>query len=103
MYLQKVKSKKRRKKHIVAIMKATEEKSRIRILNSVVRIRGSGSVPTCHGSTTLVKTLPIQSGSFYIHSYPSERSQGLIETYCTLEAVGVCLEQTEEQQRQKNV
>jgi hypothetical protein len=42
MYLQKVKSKKRRKKHIVAIMKATEEKSRTLILNpmrnSLVRI-----------------------------------------------------------------
>jgi hypothetical protein len=37
----------------VDILKATDEKSRIRIRNSVVRIRGSGSVLKCHGSTTL--------------------------------------------------
>ncbi len=30
-------------------------KNRIRIRKSVVRIRGSGSVSKCHGSTTLVK------------------------------------------------
>jgi hypothetical protein len=35
----------------VGILKVTDEKSRIR--KSVVRIRGSGFVPKCHGSGTL--------------------------------------------------
>ncbi len=35
----------------VGIFKVTDEKSRIR--KSVVRVRGSGSVPKCHGSTRL--------------------------------------------------
>jgi hypothetical protein len=38
----------------VGILSATDEESRIRIRMSVVRILGSGSVPKCHGSTTLV-------------------------------------------------
>ncbi len=40
----------------VGILSATDEKSRIRIRKSVVRIRGPGfgSVPKCHGSTTLL-------------------------------------------------
>jgi hypothetical protein len=39
----------------VSILKVTDEKSRIRIRIrlSEVRIRGSGSVPKCHGSATL--------------------------------------------------
>jgi hypothetical protein len=41
----------------VGILSATDEKSRIRTRNRsrkpVVRIRGSRSVPKCHGSTTL--------------------------------------------------
>jgi hypothetical protein len=45
MYLQKV---------IRKSFKVTDEKSRIRIHKSVVGIRGSGSIPTCHGSITLV-------------------------------------------------
>ncbi len=36
------------------IFNATDEKSRIRIRESVVIIRRSGSVPKCHGSTILV-------------------------------------------------
>ncbi len=36
----------------VGIWKASDEKSRIRIRTSIVRIRGSGFVPKCHGSTT---------------------------------------------------
>ncbi len=48
---------------IICILMVTDEKSRIRskirIRKSVVRIRGSGSVPICHGSTTLVKCLKI--------------------------------------------
>jgi hypothetical protein len=38
----------------VAILKATDEKSRIRIRTgkSLIRIRGSGTVPKFHGSTT---------------------------------------------------
>jgi hypothetical protein len=64
----------------VDILKATDEKSRIRILNrirnSVVRPCGSGSVLSCHGSTTLIETLSIQSGSFYIDSYPGGSSKG---------------------------
>ncbi len=38
----------------VGILSATDEKSRIRIRMSVVRIHGWGSVPKCHGSTTMV-------------------------------------------------
>jgi hypothetical protein len=38
----------------VSILSATAEKSRIRIRKSGVLIRGSGSVPKCHGSTTMV-------------------------------------------------
>jgi hypothetical protein len=37
----------------VGILKVTDEKSRIRIGKFKVRIRGSGSVPKCHGSGTL--------------------------------------------------
>jgi hypothetical protein len=42
------------KKTFFGISSATDEKSRIRILKSVVRIRESGFVPKCHGSTTLI-------------------------------------------------
>jgi hypothetical protein len=42
----------------VGILKATKEKSRIRIRNPVVRVGGSGSVPR-HGSGTLVKAKKI--------------------------------------------
>ncbi len=58
MYLQKVKSKKTLEKTLffVEILKATDEKGRIRIRNwirdSVLWIRWSGSGPKCHGSTT---------------------------------------------------
>jgi hypothetical protein len=39
----------------VGILSASDEKrrNRIRIRKSVEKIRGSGSVPKCHGSTTL--------------------------------------------------
>ncbi len=60
MYLQKVKTKKSLKKKLfsVGILKATDEKSRIRIRirKSVVRIR-SKMLPKCNGFTTLVKTV----------------------------------------------
>ncbi len=67
IYLQKVISKKTLKKLVfcVGILSATEEKSRIRIRNSMVRIRrsvvrihgsGSGCVPKCYVSTTLILT-----------------------------------------------
>jgi hypothetical protein len=36
---------------MVCILSATDEKSKIQIRKPVVRIRGSGSVPKCHGST----------------------------------------------------
>jgi hypothetical protein len=39
----------------VDILKASDAKSRIRIRNKLVGIRGSGSVLKCHGSTTLIK------------------------------------------------
>ncbi len=45
------KSKKNRKFLFVGILKATDEKSRIWIRKSFVRIRGSGSVQKFHGST----------------------------------------------------
>jgi hypothetical protein len=72
MYLQKViskddvnvpsKSNKQRNLYLffVGILSATDEKSRIcirrriRIRESVVRIRGPGFVPKCHGSITLI-------------------------------------------------
>jgi hypothetical protein len=41
----------------VGILSANDEKSRIRIRKSVVRITGSGSVHQCHGSTTMVLLL----------------------------------------------
>jgi hypothetical protein len=54
MYLEKV----RRKIIIfVRILKVFDEKSRIRKRKSVVRIRGSGSAPKSHGSTTLLRTM----------------------------------------------
>jgi hypothetical protein len=51
-----LKAKKLLKKNLffVGILAATDEKIRIRIRMSVVRIHGFGSVPKCHGSTTLV-------------------------------------------------
>jgi hypothetical protein len=56
MYLSK--GNKPKKIFFVDILKATGEKSRIRIRirirMSVVRILGSGSVPKCYGSTTMV-------------------------------------------------
>ncbi len=53
---QKVKSKENL--YFVGILKATDEKSKIRIRfpRSLVQIRGSGSVPTCYGSTPLATT-----------------------------------------------
>jgi hypothetical protein len=53
MYLQKVIGKEKFDLFFVGIMSATDEKSMIRIRKSVVRIRGSRSVPKCHGSATL--------------------------------------------------
>ncbi len=53
MYLQKVIEK---NFSFAGILSPTNEKRRIWIRKSVVRIRGSGTVPKCHGSTTLVKT-----------------------------------------------
>jgi hypothetical protein len=49
-------------RHLVS----TDEKSRIRIRESVVRICGigSGSVPKCHGSTILVLTVKIKRTDF---------------------------------------
>jgi hypothetical protein len=49
----KSKSKKTLKKNLffVGILSTTDEKSRILIHKSVARIRGSRSVPKCHGST----------------------------------------------------
>jgi hypothetical protein len=35
---------------LVAILKVTDENSKIRIQSSEVRIRGSGSIPKCQGS-----------------------------------------------------
>jgi hypothetical protein len=52
----KSKSKKLRINLFVDIFKADEEKNRIRIRNSLVQIPGSGSVPKCHGFTTLIVT-----------------------------------------------
>jgi hypothetical protein len=48
-------NKQKRKLFFVGILKVTDEKSRIRIpiRMSVERIRGSGSIPKCHGSTTM--------------------------------------------------
>jgi hypothetical protein len=43
----------------VCILKAIIKKSRFRIRNPVVWIRGSGSVSKPHGSGTLVKTLSV--------------------------------------------
>ncbi len=55
MYLQKIKRKKTWKTPLFCILKTTDEKSwlRIRIRTKMSRIRGSGSVPKFHGSTTL--------------------------------------------------
>ncbi len=57
MYLQKVISKTNDKKlFFVGILEVTDEKNRIRIRKSSIRIQGSGYVSKCHGSGTLVKT-----------------------------------------------
>jgi hypothetical protein len=48
------KQKEKKTYFFVDTLSATDEESRIRIPMSVVRIHGSGSVPKCHGSTTLV-------------------------------------------------
>jgi hypothetical protein len=51
-----------KEKNLVAILKVTDEKKRIRsrirsrIRQSEVRIRGSGSVPRCYGSVILFQT-----------------------------------------------
>jgi hypothetical protein len=60
MYVQNNKQKNFKKNLLsVGILKATEEKGRIRIRirQSVVRICGSGSAPKCHGSTKLEETV----------------------------------------------
>jgi hypothetical protein len=49
-----VAKKRRKKSFLVAILKVTEDNSRIQIRLSEVRICESGSVPKCHGSTTLL-------------------------------------------------
>ncbi len=54
MYLQKVISD---KPGFFLHFKATDENSRSRILKSVVRIRGSGSVLKCHGFIALIATV----------------------------------------------
>jgi hypothetical protein len=59
MYFQKVICKK------LGILSATDEKNRIQIRKSVVRIRGSGSVLKCHGSTPLVVDVWMPTGSDY--------------------------------------
>jgi hypothetical protein len=60
VYLHKAEAKKLGKKLIfVGILKAREEKSRIRIRNPLVRIHGSGSVSKRHGSGTLDFTVEI--------------------------------------------
>jgi hypothetical protein len=60
MYLQKVKAEKFRKKIpvvlVFGVLKVKAENSRIGIWIEA-RIRGSGSVPKCHESTTLVSTI----------------------------------------------
>jgi hypothetical protein len=53
MHLQKVKS----KKNCFCVFKVTDEKNRIRIRYSVVRIRGSGSGTKCLGTGTLEEML----------------------------------------------
>ncbi len=62
------------------ILKVTDERSRIwswieiRIHNSEVWIRGSGSAPKCHGSPTLVtkkKHLQNKIGVFFSRSMPT--------------------------------
>jgi hypothetical protein len=65
-YIQKGISKKTCKnKYFLLVLKVTDEKSRIRIRKSVVRIRGSGSVPKGHGSTALDDSQPINSRTVY--------------------------------------
>jgi hypothetical protein len=46
-------SKKKKYEKIFFYLEATEERSRIQIHLSEVRIRGSGSTPKCHESPTL--------------------------------------------------
>jgi hypothetical protein len=57
MYFQKVIGKKTLGKKLtfcIASCPPPTKRSRIRIQKSAVRIPGSGSVPKCHGSTTLL-------------------------------------------------
>jgi hypothetical protein len=55
MKIYKKKNEKKLGNIFVDILKTTDKKSRIRIRDSMVRIRGSGSKPKCHGSTTLLE------------------------------------------------
>ncbi len=52
MYLQRVISKKNKNK--IVILKVTDKERRFPELGAGSRIRGSGSVPKCHGSGTLI-------------------------------------------------
>jgi hypothetical protein len=66
-YLCAVKSQKTKEKYkfFVAFLKATDEKSRIRIRNPVYKT-GSGSVSECHGSGTLSSTMVLEPDFFLL-------------------------------------
>jgi hypothetical protein len=66
------KSKKPKNLLFVDILSATDERSKIRIHKSVVRIRGYGSVPKCHGSTKLLFGLFVNDGTCTFHSLYGE-------------------------------
>ncbi len=68
MYLQKVVIKIKN----FLVLKATDEKNRIRIRNPAVRICRSGFVPKCHGSTTLIFSKGGVSGSTYLKGLSHE-------------------------------
>ncbi len=63
----------------VCNLKATDEKSRIRLRYSVVQIHGSGSVPKCHGSTKLFNIIVLccpgacPEGGAGEHAWPGVR------------------------------
>ncbi len=57
MRLQKVPSEAKKSCHLEGHGRKYQDRSRIRY--SVVRIRGSGSLPKCHGSTTLLPVIRI--------------------------------------------
>ncbi len=68
----------RKKIIFFCILKVTEQRSRIRIHKSEVRIRGSGTAPKCHGSPTLLEyRIPVYFHADLCWGSPEHESSSL--------------------------